>query len=75
MGKNNQISWRKSRQNCRKDVGLSLLAALEAESLVSVCYSFLLGTWGLDTKEKGGKEEGKAGGVSRCTSKSWKRHR
>lgn len=61
--------------NCRKDVGLSLLAALEAESLVSVCYSFLLGTWGLDTKEKGGKEEGKAGGVSRCTSKSWKRHR
>lgn len=49
------------------------MVALEAEPLAGVCYSFSLGTWGIGTKGKRGKEEEKAEGVSQCTSKSWQK--
>lgn len=70
----NHIIWRKSCQKCRKDKSFRLLLALEAESLIDVCYSFLLGTWGVDTKGKWGKGKEKAVGVSQYTSKSWQKH-
>lgn len=55
------VIWSKSCQNGRKEKGFGLLVALEAESLIGVCYTFSLGTWGISMR---GKEEEQAVGIS-----------
>lgn len=70
--RSNHIICEKLCQSCRKDKGFRLLVAGEAEFVIAVCNNYSLGTLGERYKRKGGKEDGRAGGVSQCT---WERHR